>query len=160
MDIFTRNKFLVRIIYILIFLNMLSIFFLWSHKKEGANDRPLKRSKENSTSILKDKLHLTKEQETKIYMLRDNFAQKEESISQLIRSQRDSMNVVMFNADNDTTKLKEIARRVADNEYRMELCRITQAQQLKNICTDEQLKEFQHLVSNIRNFFQPQKKNE
>ena len=160
MDIFTRNKFLVRIIYILIFLNILSIVFLWSHKKEGPNDRPQKRSKENSTSILKDKLHLTSEQEAKIYKLRDNFAQKEEYLSQLIRSQRDSMNVVMFNADNDTIKLKEIARRVADNEYQMELCRIAQAQQLKNICTDEQLKEFQHLVSNIRNFFQPEKKND
>jgi len=160
MDIFTRNQFLVRIIYILIFLNLLSIGFLWWHKKEGPNDRPQKRGKENSTSILKEKLHLTREQEAKIYKLREDFAQKEEYLSQIIRSQRDSMNIVMFNADTDTTKLKEIARRVADNEYQMELCRITQAQQLKNACTDEQLKEFQHLVSNIRNFFQPDKKKD
>jgi len=42
----------------------------------------------------------------------------------------------------------------------MELLRIEQAQQMKNICTHEQLKEFQHLIIYIRDFFQPQKKKE
>ncbi|MEI7830574.1 MAG: Spy/CpxP family protein refolding chaperone [Prolixibacteraceae bacterium] len=160
MDIFTRNKFLLRIIFILIFLNLISTGYLLWNKKGGPNPRQPKRDKENSTQILKEKLHLTKEQESAIFKLREEFAQKEEALTLLIRSQRDSMNVVMFHADTDTASLKRIARRVAENEYQMELCRIEQSQQLKNICTEEQLKEFQHLVSNIRNFFQPDKKKE
>lgn len=160
MDIFTRNKFLLRIIFILIFLNLISTGYLLWNKKEGPNPRQPKREKGNSTQILKEKLRLSKEQEGAIFKLREEFAQKEEALTLLIKSQRDSMNVVMFHADTDTAILKRIARRVAENEYQMELCRIEQAQQLKNICTEEQLKEFQHLVLNVRDFFQPQKKKE
>jgi Spy/CpxP family protein refolding chaperone len=160
MDIFTRNRFLLRIIFILIFLNLLSTGYLLLNKKEGPNPRQPRREKENSTQILKEKLHLSGEQESALFKLREEFAKKEEALTLLIRSQRDSMNVVMFHADTDTANLKRIARRVAENEYQMELCRIEQAQQLKSICTEEQLKEFQHLVSNIRNFFQPDKKKE
>jgi hypothetical protein len=160
MDIFTRNKFLVRIILILIFLNLFTTGYLLWQKKGGREDRQQKRGNEKSVQFLRGKLHLTREQETAILKLREDFASKEQSIAQLIRSQRDSMNVVMFHSETDSVRLKKIARRVAENEYQMELLRIDQAQQMKNICTDEQLKEFQHLVINIRDFFQPPKKKE
>ena len=160
MDIFTRNKFLIRIIFVLIFLNLLTTGYLWLHKNEGPNDRQPRRGKENSIQILKDKLHLNKEQEIAIFQIREGFARKEEALNQVIKSQRDSMNLMMFHAETDTNSLKLIARRVAENEYQMELYRIEQAQKLKNICTPEQLNEFQNLVINIRDFFQPRKKKE
>jgi Spy/CpxP family protein refolding chaperone len=160
MDIFTRNRFLLRIIIILIFLNLISTGYLLWNKKDGPNPRPPRREKENSTQILKEKLHLSKDQEVAIFQLREEFGRREEVLTELIRSQRDSMNVVMFHTDTDTASLKRIARRVAENEYQMELFRIEQAQKFKNVCTEEQLKEFQHLMSNIRNFFQPDKKKE
>lgn len=159
MDIFSRNKFLVRIIIVLIMLNLLSTGALWWNTMEGPGGRQPRKGP-GSTQILKDKLRLTKEQEGTIFKIREDFAQKEESLNQLIRSQRDSMNAVMFNPGTDVGYLKKIALRVADNEYRMELLRIEQAQKLKEICTEEQLKEFQHLIINIRDFFQPKKKNE
>ena len=56
MDIFTRNKFLLRIIFILIFINLFSTGYLWWNKKGEPNDRQPRREKENSTQILKDKL--------------------------------------------------------------------------------------------------------
>ena len=156
MDIFSRNKFLVRIIFVLLFLNIISTGYLWFQKKERPEDRQPKKERENSLRVLKDKLHLTREQENAIISLRQDFTKREESVTEKIKAQRDSMNVVMFRADNDTSMLKKIAKRVADNEYQLELLRIDQAQKLKNICTEEQLKEFQHLVMNIRDFFQPQ----
>jgi hypothetical protein len=162
MDIFTRNKFLVRIIVVLILLNLFSLGYLWWDKKErpGPGDRQPRKGKENSTQILRDKLGFTKAQEDAVYQLREDYIRKEEEITGLIRSQRDSMNVVMFHAESDTTFLKHIARRVADNEYRMELLRIGQAQKLKEICTEEQLREFQNLVNGIRDYFQPQMKKD
>jgi Spy/CpxP family protein refolding chaperone len=158
MDIFTRNKFLVRIIVVLILLNLFSMAFLWWDKKERPEpgDRPPRKGKENSTQVLKDKLGLSRPQEEALLKLREEFNRREQEITGLIRAGRDSMNVLMFRADTDTTFLQHIARRVADNEYKMELLRIEQSQKLKNICTDEQLKEFQHLVNGIRDFFQPQ----
>lgn len=162
MDIFTRNKLLLRIIIVLILLNLFSTSYLWWSKKErpGAGDRQPGRGKENSTQILRDKLGLTRSQEDALYKLREDFNGKEEEITGLIRSQRDSMNVIMFRSDSDTTFLKNIARRIADNEYRMELLRIEQAQQLKEICSKEQLQKFQHLLNGIRDFLKPQKKKE
>lgn len=156
MDIFSRNRFLIRIIIVLLFLNIISTGYLWIQRMEKPDDRQPKKERENSLRVLKDKLHLTREQESALISLRNDFAQKEESITQMIRSQRDSMNVLMFRADNDTSQLKRMARKVADNEYQLEQLRIDQAQKLKSICTAEQLMEFQNLVINIRDFFQPQ----
>ena len=160
MDIFTRNKFLLRIILVLIFLNLFSIGYLWWQKSEGPEDRQPRKGKDNPKQILKEKLHLRREQETAIVQLRADFSGKEEAINQVIKSQRDSMNRMMFHTDVDTASLKKIARRVAENEYLMELYRIDQAQKLKGICTPEQIKEFEHLVINIRDFLQPKKKKE
>lgn len=156
MDIFSRNKFLVRIIFVLLFLNIISTGYLWFQKKEKPDDRQPKKERENSLRVLKEKLHLAREQEDAILSLRQDYAKREEMVTEMIKAQRDSMNVVMFRAEDDTSMLKRIARRVADNEYQLELLRIDQAQKLKNICTEEQLKEFQHFVINIRDFFQPQ----
>ena len=160
MDIFLRNKFLVRIILVLLLLNIISTGYLWMQKREMPEDRQPKKERENSPRVLKEKLHLTREQESAIIDLREDFAKKEESITQSIRLQRDSMNAAMFHADTDTSILKKIAWRVAGNEYQLELLRIDQAQKLKDICTEEQLKEFQHLIINIRDFFQPQNQSQ
>jgi len=160
MDIFTRNKFLLRIIFVLIFLNLFSTGYLWWHKNEGPDDRQPRKGKDNPKQILREKLHLSREQEAAIIKIRTDFAEKEEAISQTIKSQRDSMNATMFRANSDTVSLKKIARRVAENEYRMELSRIEQAQKMRDICTPEQLREFQRIVSNIRDFLQPKKKKD
>lgn len=162
MDIFTRNKFLVRIIVILILLNLFSMSYLWWDKRDRPENgvRSPRRAKENSAHILRDKLGFSKAQEEAVVQLREDFMRREEQITALIRSQRDSMNMVMFHVDSDTTLLKSLARRVSENEYQMELLRIEQAKKLKEICTKEQLLEFQNLVKSMRDYFQPQKKKD
>jgi Spy/CpxP family protein refolding chaperone len=162
MDIFTQNRFFIRIIVVLILLNLITIGYMWWDKMDRPTpgDRQQRKGNENSTQILREKLGLSRSQEEAIYKLREDFNRQENEITSIIRSQRDSMNAGMFRSESDTTFLKNIAQRVADNEYRMELLRILQAQKLKEICTKEQLKDFQHLVNGIRDFLQPQKKDD
>jgi len=124
------------------------------------NRNPPKQEKVGTANLLKDKLHLTGQQVTEINRIRDDFTQKEEKLILLIKAQRDSMNVSLFNETTDTVQLHRIARQLVENEYQMELYRIEQAQQFKNVCTKAQLKEFQSLVIDIRDFFQPQRKKE
>lgn len=157
MDIFLRYKFLLRIVALLLLLNLFCIGYLWSGKKDSGDRRPPKRPIEEVTAILKEELHLTEKQAQDLKKIREDFFNKEEPLSKLIRAKRDSMNVEMFNENTDTTLVKEIAARVADNEYKMELFRLEQSQQLKTICTPEQLKKFQDMVIDIRDYFQPQK---
>lgn len=159
MDIFTRSRLLLRIVFVLLFFNLAATGFMWFNNKD-VTDRQPKRGKENVNRIMKEKLHLSREQQDSVFNLREDFARKEEILSQLIKSERDSMNLLMFRADTDKNGLKRLARRVAENEYQMELYRIEQAQQLMNIFTKEQLAEFQNLVINIRDLLQPQKKKE
>lgn len=157
MDIFSKNKLLLRIIVLLLILNLFSTAYLfYSHSKN--NEPKPKRNIEEITALLKGKLDLSEQQLSQLSNLRQDFFNKEEKLSTLIRSERDSMNELMFNQQTDTALVMQIARRVADNEYQMELYRLEQAQQLKTICTAEQLKKFEALVKEIRDYFQPVKK--
>ena len=160
MDIFSKNKFLVRVIFVLIFLNLFSTGYLWRTMNKRPNRNPPKQEKVGTANLLKDKLHLTDPQVIEINRIRDDFTQKEEKLILLIKAQRDSMNVDMFSETADNMNIKRIARQLVENEYQMELYRIEQAQQFKNVCTKAQLKEFQSLVIDIRDFFQPQRKKE
>ena len=160
MDIFSKNKFLVRVIFVLIIFNLFSTGYIWRNMNKRPNRNPPKTERGSTTNLLKDKLHLTEQQVKEINKIRDDFTQKEEQLILLIRAQRDSMNVAMFNQTTDTVYLKRIARQLVENEYQMELYRIEQAQQFKNVCTKEQLTEFQNLVIDIRDFFQPPRKKE
>ena len=156
MDIFSRNKFLVRVVAFLLLLNLFSIGYFWLGRKGNDGRRP-KRPIEQLTAILKKELQLTDKQAEDLKKIRQDFFNKEQPLSQAIRAKRDSMNMEMFNENTDTARVKAIAKRVADGEYQMELYRLEQAQQLKTICTPEQLKKFQGIVIDIRDYFQPQK---
>ena len=160
MDIFSKNKFLVRVIFVLIFLNLFSTGYLWHNMKKRPNRDQPRQEKVNTTNLLKDKLHLTEQQVKEINRIRDDFTKKEEKLILMIKAQRDSMNIAMFNETSDNAYLKRIARQLVENQYQMELYRIEQAQQFKNVCTKEQLTDFQNLVIDIRDFFQPPRKKE
>ena len=157
MDIFFKNKFLVRVVAFLLLLNLFSIGYFWIGRKGRDDGQRPKRPIEQVTEILKQELHLTDKQAEDLKKIRQDFFNKEEPLSQAIRAKRDSMNMEMFNENTDTAHVKAIAKRVADGEYQMELYRLEQAQQLKTICTPEQLKKFQGIVIDIRDYFQPQK---
>jgi Spy/CpxP family protein refolding chaperone len=67
------------------------------------------------------------------------------------------MNALMFNKLTDEAVVKALARGIAESEYQMELLRLEQAQNLKAICTPEQLEQFEALVKEIRDYFKPNK---
>lgn len=159
MDIFKKNKLLLRLVLLLAVLNLFSIAFIWWQRKEDHNKTAPKRDFEKTASLLKKELQLSGRQEADLKNLRETYFQKESVLSDLIKSQRDSMNAGMFKDITDTGIVRNIARRVADNEYQMELYRLEQAEQLKVICTKEQLEKFRHLVKEIRDYFQPGKNN-
>jgi len=158
MDIFLKSKYQARIIFILLAINVCTIIF-WGVqlKASDENDKPRRDAKE-TMNIIKKKLNLTSQQEEKFSLIREDFFKKEQLLSSLIKSQRDSMNTLMFNEKTDLELVKNIARRVSDNNYQMELYRIEQSKQLKEICTPEQLKKFEELVREIKDYFKPEKK--
>jgi Spy/CpxP family protein refolding chaperone len=159
MDIFSKSRFLVRLVITLVLLDLFAIGYLWFSKPAGRNPQPPDRPMENVSGALRDKLHLSKDQEKEFVRIREDFFLKETDLVKMIKEERDSMNLEMFSEKADTARLKRAAQRVAQMEYQIELCRIEQAQQLKSVCTGEQLKEFQKLVIDIRDYLQPGKKN-
>lgn len=144
----------------LLFLNILSTAYLFWRRPDDRMDREPKRRKENSVQFLKEKLHLTHEQELQIRAIREKYTKKEEEVSGAIKAQRDSMNSLMFSSESDTAKLRLIAARVATNEFKMEMLRIQQAEEFNKCCTPEQVDAFRQMMVHIRDFFQSEKKKE
>ncbi len=159
MDIFAQNKLLIRAVIILAMLNVFSIgVFLWKDifRANELQPPPPPHHIELST-ILKEELNLTETQAVQIQELRTNFLKKERALISILRSQRDSMNVSMFNKTTDEILVKSLAKRIAENEYQMEMLRFEQAKKLKAICTPAQLEKFEELVLEIRDYFHPNK---
>jgi hypothetical protein len=154
MDIFGQNKLLIRMIAILILLNAGLIgFFLFRDKRH--KPPPRADNIEQLSYILEKELELTPLQSRQFLDLRHTYFSKENEVLELLRSQRDSMNTEMFNKHTNEILLNQLAQRISQNEYRMEMLRIEQANELKKICTPEQVERFGNLVREIRDYFRP-----
>lgn len=154
MDIFTQNKLLVRATILLAVMNLLLIgLFLWKDiiHKPHRQDKPTKLR--DVSAILKKELNLSQEQFDQIKILRSLYFEKEKVLAEAIRYERDSINSFMFNKITNEELIRSLARKVAENEYRMELLRFEQAKELKAVCTPGQLEKFEELILEIRDFF-------
>ena len=153
MDIFTQKKLLIRIVILLTVLNILLMggFFLKDifHKPPPPDNLGEFR---DISAILKKELNLTREQVDQIRNLRSVFFEKENVLAAAIKSERDSINVTMFNKNTNNELVRLLARRVADNEFKMEMLRFEQAEELKKVCNPEQLDKFEVLVMEIRDY--------
>ena len=173
MNIFSQQKWLIRLVIVLVMLNIGAMcFIIWQHKnykpipaaisqkQEEKDNRPPKKSVEELSQILKQELELTAEQEEKFKEIRQDFFDKEQHVRKKLNAGRDSLNEEMFSSSIDTNLAKQIARGIAENEYQIELYRLAQAQQLAKICTPQQLNKFQDLVKEMRDYFRPIKKKQ
>jgi hypothetical protein len=159
MDIFTQKKLLIRIVILMTVLNLLFIgLFLWKDffHKPPPRDNP--NGFRDVSDILKRELNLSKEQVDQIRVLRSSFNETELALAAVIKSERDSINMIMFNKSTNEELVRSLARRVADNDYKMELLRFEQAQKLKSICTPMQLEKFEGLIIEIRDYFRQDNK--
>jgi hypothetical protein len=159
MDIFTEKKLLIRIVILLTMLNLLLLGgFFW---KDFVRKPPPQNSPDefrNVSAILKKELNLTTEQVEKIKKLRSVYFEKEKTLANTIKSERDSINMAMFNKNTSEELVILLARRVAENEFKMEMMRFEQAKELKALCSREQLEKFQGLIKEIRDYFRQDKK--
>jgi Spy/CpxP family protein refolding chaperone len=162
MDIFSQKKVLIRLVVILAILNVMSVgIMLWNGIViNNSRNIPPRVEKRDLSTILKNELNLTDQQAEQIKEIRDDFFKEERKLSSVIKMERDSMNTLMFNKNTDEQLVKSIARRVAENDYQMEMLRFEQAKQMKSICSKEQLEKFGSLVREIRDYFKPDNKHE
>lgn len=158
MDIFTQNKILIRTIVVLIVMNVASIG-LFIFKEIKPNHEPLLFPKNEEykdvSGILKTELNLTDKQAIQFNQIRKRNFEKQAALKQIIRDNKDAMNVEMFNKNSNLLKIKFLSRQIAENEYKMEMLRFDQAQELKAVCNENQLEKFQDLVLEIRDYFRP-----
>jgi len=124
-------------------------------RKDKKGGPPQNDEHKDVAHILEHELGLTQQQVEQIGSIRESFFEKEKILEAVIRGERDSMNMQMFNKNTNDELLKSLAHSVSENEYKMELLRIEQARQLKGICTREQLEKLNNLVIEIRDYFRP-----
>ena len=158
MDIFTQQKLLIRTIVVLVVLNVFSIgFFIWKEVKQ--NHEPLLFPKNeayrNVSNILEKELDLSEKQVLQFDEIRKRNFEKQSVLKKIIRDDKDAMNIEMFNIETDNAKIEIFAKRISDNEYKMEMLRFEQAKELKAVCKPEQQEKFRDLVLEIRDYFRP-----
>ncbi len=161
MDLFTQKKLLIRIIILLIALNLLSLgAFLWKNCSQSHPPENCKKIERGDVSgVLKKELNLNENQFIQVTKLRNLYFQKENIISEAVRSARDSMNQLMYSSKNHEALIVDLAQKVAEKEFQMEMLRFEQAKALKTICTPEQMEKFERLVKEIRDYFKPENSN-
>jgi len=155
MDIFTKNRILIRIVIVLIILNcgLLGIL-IW---REIAQPGPKEKPRHNDvTEILRSELQLSNGQVKEFERIREEFFSKEKVLEGKIRDARDSINVEMFNKEINDELVIKLAHGISENEFNMEMLRLEQAKQLKKICSPKQMEKFESLVLEIRDYFQPE----
>ncbi len=181
MDLIQQNRSLMRGIWVLVIVNLGILgVILWNYnrdlnhvddrvsasedisiqermKAQSSGQHELKRNEESVqlSDALAGKLQLSAEQCFRIEKLRSEYRIKERELATQIRAERDSMNAAMFHQSTSDALVRSLARRVADNEYTMEMLRYEQAQEFKRICTPEQAQKFEVLVREIRDYFRP-----
>ncbi len=156
MDVFAQKKFLIRIVIALTLLNVLCIgVFVWKDFKHRPPHPPMHGEYRDVTGILEKELQLSSSQMVQFNTLRVETFEKERAILDILRSERDSMNETMFNKVTSDSIVKNMALRISQNEYKMEMLRFEQAKALKKICTPEQLDKFKELTMEIRDYFRP-----
>jgi Spy/CpxP family protein refolding chaperone len=154
MDIFAQKKLLMRIVVLLTLLNLFLMgFFLWKDIDNKQTPQGNNKGLKELTDILKRELNLSKDQVDKMRTLRTVYFEKEEKLAALIKGERDSINVLMFNRNTDSELVRSLAKRVAENDFKMEMLRFEQAGELKSVCTPEQVAKFDGLIIEIRDYF-------
>ncbi len=161
MDIIAQKKMLIRIVVFLTVLNIVSIGFFVCKDVIFRPRKPLQcKVQKDASTILQKELDLSQQQFEQVRNLRTKYFEKEKSIEHAIRQERDSMNTSMFNKNTDEELVKSLARKVADNEFSMEMMRFEQAKEFKTICNQTQLEKFGVMVKEIRDYFKPDKPND
>ena len=157
MDVFNQKKIMTRLILFLVLLNLFTLsFFIW---KEFTHHNPKLFPKNEEfrdvSSVLKKELQLSEKQFKKFDEIRQNYFEKEVNLKQIIRDEKDSMNLEMFNINTNDNLIKSLAKKISINEYKMQLLRYQQAKELKAVCTTQQQERFHNLVIEIRDYFRP-----
>lgn len=157
MYIFQQKRMFIRIIGLLTITNIILIIILFRFSLHSKTPLlfPKNEDYKDVTGILKKELELNDNQVVKMNEIRELYYEKEIALKQFIKNDKDSMNVEMFAKNTNETKVLFLAKRVADNEYKMELLRFEQSKDLKNICTVPQQQKFENLVLEIRDYFRP-----
>lgn len=158
MDVFSQNKFLIRTILFLVILNIVSITFFSIRSFRPKNDDLLPPRNEHKTElseILKKELNLSEYQIEKFEEIRSQNEKRKSQLKEIINQDKDLLASEMFKKTADDRKILALAKKISDNEYQIELSKINQSQQLKALCTPQQLDKFDDLIQEIRNYLQP-----
>lgn len=158
MDIFSQNKVLIRTSVVLVALNLVLIGFLIFKEMRPHPEPDFRREPENKkelSAILKKELNLTNDQVVKFEAIRAQNAARKSKFKEIINQDKELLNKEMYSKNYNEEKVFALAKKIADNEYQIEISKIHQSQQLKAICNPKQLDKFENLVVEIQDYFRP-----
>jgi protein CpxP len=132
---------LISVIFILIALNLGLVFFMWY------TQRPDKREGPTNTKFLMERLHFTKEQEQQYLALQQQLGDSIEPIREQERKIHDRFFEMMHADKPDSALVASTIDSMGHIRSQIEYLTFAHFRQVRAMCTPEQQKKFDGLIS-------------
>jgi len=147
-SVFTRV-----IIIILLFINIASLLFIWTHKPHP--EQPPRDRQPDAASFLIHELKLNKEQQQKYEKLVSEHHSSVEKINESDHSFHKLFFDLLQGNHPDTLKANQIADSIGNNKKKMEMLTFNHFLELKSLCNEEQKKKFDDVIMEALRIMNP-----
>ena len=160
MDIFTKKRFTIWTILLLVILNISTISMLWlnQNRRPGAPPpRAEARQDQRTLEFLQRELDLTDEQILQYDQLRQAHGEQTRVLINDIRRLKQEMMNEIFYDEPDTTETMEIADLIGEKQTEIEQITFNHFLDLKELCGTEKVGKLRGLVDEFFRRNQPQR---
>ncbi|OGL48647.1 MAG: hypothetical protein A2161_04435 [Candidatus Schekmanbacteria bacterium RBG_13_48_7] len=157
MDFFTRQKFFIWIIIVLVILNLLSIASIWfkHFMRPSLPPPPRADGAGNVQLFLEKELNLSKEQAQKLKELREQHRNQIKYNLDLIHELKEQATRELFLSSPDKEKMGSLVKEIGSRQTELERLHFNYFMELSSICNPEQRVKLQSLFHEILQMSKP-----
>ena len=147
-----NSKFLKVVIIILLLINISTLVFMWMH--QPPHDHP-PHGHGDSMEYLTHELKLTDDQQKQLEAMRDQHHDAMEEVQHRSRKAHDDYFNLLGNPNTDSTMVNAAADSILALQKQIELLTFYHFKKLRAICTPEQQKKFDEIISDAMSKMAP-----
>jgi protein CpxP len=145
------NRFLKIVIIVLLLINSGTLAFMWTRKPP----MPLHHPPGGAYEFLTHELNLDENQRKQYAALRDEHHEAVEKLMDSGRALHDKYFELLRNPSGDSLLVQQTAETIAANQKQIELLTFYHFQKVKTLCTPEQQKRFDEVISETLRMMAP-----
>jgi protein CpxP len=152
-----RTKLLTIAVLGLLVINLITLIFIFTNKREHHHDPRGNQSHQNEgpKKIIIDFLNFDSSQQKQYEVIIKDHQFKMKEFNRKSRELHDQLYSLLTAVDIDKTKSDTIIQQIAENQKELDNLNFDHFQKIKAICKSDQLKMFNGLVIDLTHLFRP-----